>query len=327
MEHKTHIAYYDFWKGIAILMVVAIHTGLGFDFVSMEGNLRIVLRSVMNSAVPIFLAISGYFLSKQILDSREKVLAFWKKQISKIYIPMLFWSIPYFLIGVLLHKENLLKSFILMICGGYSIYYFIPLIIQCYVLLPFIQKYKTFSFYGSVVLCIFSWLSISYVLPPLPLIVYAGSFMPWIYFFVLGVFLTDMKNNYSIWGPIILIIIGVSLQYLEALYSLSEGRMLFGQKVTSVISNTGIILLLFSTRLKSYYSSTYINRIFEYWGFHSFGIYLVHCYFLYVLSFFRVRIVYWSLKCFAVILLTSLFIIFVRAIIPKNVCVKYWGFK
>ena len=96
MEHKTHIAYYDFWKGIAILMVVAIHTGLGFDFVSMEGNLRIVLRSVMNSAVPIFLAISGYFLSKQILDSREKVLAFWKKQISKIYIPMLFWSIPYF---------------------------------------------------------------------------------------------------------------------------------------------------------------------------------------------------------------------------------------
>lgn len=194
-------------------------------------------------------------------------------------------------------------------------------------MLPFIQKYKTFSFYGSVVLCIFSWLSISYVLPPLPLIVYAGSFMPWIYFFVLGVFLTDMKNNYSIWGPIILIIIGVSLQYLEALYSLNEGRMLFGQKVTSVISNTGIILLLFSTRLKSYYSSTYINRIFEYWGFYSFGIYLVHCYFLYVLSFFRVRIVYWSLKCFAVILLTSLFIIFVRAIIPKNVCVKYWGFK
>lgn len=54
MEHKIHIAYYDFWKGIAILMVVAIHTGWGFDFVSMEGNLRIVLRSVMNSAVPIF---------------------------------------------------------------------------------------------------------------------------------------------------------------------------------------------------------------------------------------------------------------------------------
>lgn len=326
MEHKIHIAYYDFWKGIAILMVVAIHTGWGFDFVSMEGNLRIVLRSVMNSAVPIFLAISGYFLSKQLLDNREKVLAFWKKQISKVYIPMLFWSIPYILIGVLLHKENLLKSFILMICGGYSIYYFIPLIIQCYVLLPFIQKYKTFSFYGSVVLCIFSWLFISYVLPPLPLIVYAGSFMPWIYFFVLGIIMANRGKKNLVFFSIMLLIVGIALQYLESLYLFSLGHISWGQKATSIVSNTGIILFLFSDRVRTCYNSNKMNRIIEFFGIHSFGIYLVYCYFIFLLSFFN-KINSWSIKCFIVISLTSLFVVIIRYIIPKNICVKYLGFR
>lgn len=68
---KQRIPYFDFLRGAAILMVVAIHTfdgGLAFD--SSASCAAIAVRQLLNCAVPVFLAVSGFFLSRKSLVNR-----------------------------------------------------------------------------------------------------------------------------------------------------------------------------------------------------------------------------------------------------------------
>ena len=131
--------YFDFLRGIAITMVIGIHTcgkcGLG----NWQEFTSLLIREVINVAVPLFLTLSAFFLSRKIFNNKEDCIRFWKKQISKVYIPCLIWSLPFFIIGVM-NGKSIINQSVLLFSGGYSIYYFIPLIIQCYILLPLLQK-------------------------------------------------------------------------------------------------------------------------------------------------------------------------------------------
>ena len=86
---KERIAYYDMLRGLAIIMVVAQHVpGLEF-FGSLEGNVNIVLREIWSAAVPLFLAISGFFIARKPMNTSGDYLTFIKKQIPRVYIPCL----------------------------------------------------------------------------------------------------------------------------------------------------------------------------------------------------------------------------------------------
>ena len=98
---KQHITYFDFLRGIAILMVVAIHTYIAGDFITVDGTARIIFRQLLNCAVPIFLALLGFFLGRKNFDNRNSVQSFWKKQIPKVYIPCIVWSLPLLVFSVL----------------------------------------------------------------------------------------------------------------------------------------------------------------------------------------------------------------------------------
>ena len=63
---KPRNLYFDFLRGIAIIMVVAIHTFEGHGFNSLSGVLAIRLRQMLNTAVPVFLAISGFLLERRL---------------------------------------------------------------------------------------------------------------------------------------------------------------------------------------------------------------------------------------------------------------------
>lgn len=60
------IPYFDFLRGIAIIMVVCLHC---IDFSAMEGAVLnffgVEFRNLLNAAVPLFLAISGYFMANK----------------------------------------------------------------------------------------------------------------------------------------------------------------------------------------------------------------------------------------------------------------------
>lgn len=61
---RARNAYFDFLRGIAIIMVVGIHTLPAADYTvcSASNVMTIVLRQLLNCAVPIFLAVSGFFI-------------------------------------------------------------------------------------------------------------------------------------------------------------------------------------------------------------------------------------------------------------------------
>ena len=134
------IPYFDFLRGIAIIMVVCLHC---IDYSAMEGPVLnlfgVEFRNLLNAAVPLFLAISGYFMANKKTDTPTAYKEFLKRQAVKVYIPMLVWSVPYLILAYL-HRENSVTSWLLYFFGGFSIYYFIILIVQYYALLPLMQK-------------------------------------------------------------------------------------------------------------------------------------------------------------------------------------------
>ena len=128
--------YFDFLRGVAIIFVVGIHaySTKGSDCAIIHyGN--IVLRQIFNCAVPLFLAISVYFLGKVDLDTKQQRLSFWKKQIHKLYIPCLIWSLLYFDNELFQNASLAIKSLATLFLCGFGVFYFVMVIILMYLFL------------------------------------------------------------------------------------------------------------------------------------------------------------------------------------------------
>ncbi len=98
---STRNQFFDFLRGIAITMVLGIHTYSFSDgnLHTVLGRIYVVIRQFLNCAVPLFLAISAFFLSKKDLNDSGNRIAFWHHQIPKVYFPALFWGVPWFVLA------------------------------------------------------------------------------------------------------------------------------------------------------------------------------------------------------------------------------------
>lgn len=325
---SKHIGYFDFLRGIAIIMVVGIHTFPKSSWNNESDLLNILIRQLINCAVPIFLAISAFFLARKSFDSYKLITSFWKKQIPKVYIPCIVWSLPLFLMSLKNGGNPITETVILLICG-YSIYYFIALIIQYYLLLPWLVKIKQKIW--IVVFPLISIISISlyiYSGSQLPLIFYAGPFWIWIMFFYQGIIMGRSERNYSITTLVVLLLIAISLQLVESWYLFNYGSASYGIKASAYIYSSIVLFILFSKKAETFYE-TNKNIVFsfiEYIGRLSFGIYLIHCYFI---TFIINRIIgneYWGIRCFCTILCSIFFIEIIKKVVPNRFCTKYLGF-
>lgn len=327
-KQSKYIPYFDFIRGIAILMVVALHTTTSCDLDSTSGIISTILRQCYLCAVPIFLACSAYFLVSTNLSTFRDCCQFWKKQIPKVYIPTLVWSIPIYIQSVFCWGGHPIPELIYCLICGYSIYYFIALIIQYYLLLPILKKYRYIALYVSIPITIISLIYYTKVsiTNPLPLIFGFGPFNVWLLYFMLGIALSYSKRNYSLILPTILIILGIIAQYAEILYinNLFDSFR-HGTKATTVLYSSGMILLLFSKKLESIYNKNLITSFVEFLGKKSFIIYLCHCYFIDII--YRIcHTSYWSINFLLSITLTILFIIILERFTPKLIH-KYIGLK
>ena len=319
--------YFDTLRGIAILMVVAIHTFIACEFDNFQSICAISMREIFNLAVPLFLAISGFFIGRKKFESNYQIITFWKKQIPKVYIPTLFWSIPYLTLA-LYHQQSLLKNILVFLLCGYSIYYFIALIIQCYLLLPFIQKKMLNYEMGGVILglslicvAVISYTSIT----RFPLIVFAGPVIVWVIFFWIGVFLSRSERNYKIGWIFVGLLISFALMLIETKFRHEATGGGYGIKPSSFIFSFLMILLLFSKRIEhKYVKDKVINKALIVVGDYSFSIYLIHC-FVITIVFHFVTISNWIVRWTIVVAITMLFICLVRKVLP-NKCLKIIGF-
>ena len=322
---KERIAYFDFMRGLAIMMVVGIHTyTLGKD--------STVVRQLLNTAVPLFVAISGYCLSQKRMENKDDYRTFLKKQLPKVYLPVLVWSLPLYALA-LYSGSSIIKQTILLLSCGLSIYYFVAFIMQCYVVLPVINNYISGNKRRVVIVsCLISFAWIAGVMymntiqgKGIPLILYAGPLPCWLMFFVLGVMIGHKpERNYSIILPMVIAILGFILSVIETDYLLDHYGKGVGIKPSSFIYSAGMIFLMFSNKVENLIRRTGAIYRFIIWiGSLSFGIYLVHCYFI---SFFvkRLPIDSWLLQWSLALFLTVVFILILRKLLPTKYH-KYLG--
>lgn len=286
---SKHNPYFDFLRGVAILMVVGIHTYPGGHSIngSVGEFVQLLLINIFNCAVPLFLAISGYFIARKKLDSLSDCASFWKKQIPVVYIPCLIFSVPwlamYYISNDYISGGVILKGLAGYFLCGYSVYYFILLIIECYLLAPLLVKYnnrKTLAL--VVIISIISTGVMEYVRfilgKEMPLIV-RGSFPILLLFFYTGIYLSKSKRDYSLLLPVIMMIIGIASGMLQMEWIRDQyGVSAQGQKITLYIFDIGFILLCMSHKVELLYRNNRLTRLILYIGEISFGIYFTHVY-------------------------------------------------
>lgn len=253
---KSRISYYDSLRGIAILAVVFIHS---LKYSNSEFlDVSIFFRQIINFAVPLFLAISGYFLVSKKIETREEYMLFLKKQIPRVYIPYLVWSCFFFIAYVFVLKSHTVFEMLrnILIFQSVSIFYFVALIIQFYILLPFIQKYLKISVVASIIISLIisvllAWYKYNFQ-STLPFIVYAGNFLTWMMFFVLGMFLGKHKvriKNYILMCGVLLFLFFSILEtyfYIELFNDIGEAVTAI--KFSSFIYSGLLILLLLNNK-------------------------------------------------------------------------------
>lgn len=285
---SARISYFDILRAIAIIGVVAIHasgTGLEFDANSANFHFTVLWRNLLNFAVPLFLAISGFFLVRKQFAGLSDYSAFLNKQVPRVYIPVFIWSLAWLTISVVIYGQSVSDEVIkLLTFQSSGPYYFIALIIQFYILLPVMRRLANpggliFSVVVSILVTMLIFYLRYFMDVSMPFIIYAGNFLTWMMFFVLGMYLGSV-SRIKISNPILIIL-------TLALYTLScvESYLLFytfyqaGDAVTAVKASSFLysfflITLLFKNQ--NWIQSAILKKL----GEMSFGIYLVHMFFL-----------------------------------------------
>lgn len=327
MRTNNRNPYFDFLRGIVILMVVGIHTYPGnFNFKNgISYVFQIILINTFNCAVPLFLAISGYFIARKRLRTFTECGVFWRKQIPIVYVLCLVFSIPWLILhclsvngSILLIINNLLTYFL---CG-YSIYYFIALIIQCHFLAPLLVRYNNkqtlilVSSVSVIATCFLEYVRFSHGYE-LPLIM-RGSFIILLCFFYIGVYLSRRSRDNSLALPVLMMVVGLLLGLYQMVWlQRAYGTMQVGQKVTLYLFDAGFILFCMSCKAESWYRDNTLTRMILRIGEISFGIYFTHIYIINLADrFFPTMRCEWLLLWTFTIILTIAVIFTVKRIAP-----------
>ena len=340
---QNRVLYFDYLRGVAIIFVVAIHSF--FAVKNSASFLDISIRNFMNIAVPLFFGISGFFLAKKEISDKDTFLKFLKKQIPRVYIPVLFCSVPLLIEEIKGNGVGFFTFFEFFFCG-YSVYYFVAVIIQCYLLLFLLNKLynKSLKFFlivalGILFLNAFSWGVYTHLIAPvrpLPLLLYAGGFWMWGSFFAIGFYLGKLQyRNYSVKKYAVFSAICFGLCLLET-FILNNPNAFngVGQKFSTMFFGASLLPILFSEKLENAPCFNTIGMNFagggilswlKLLGSYSFGIYLIHCYFIRIYRFISVHgnfgfsgTFYWMCLTFVFLNICLFTLIILKKIFPKS---------
>ncbi|MCJ7655830.1 MAG: acyltransferase, partial [Dehalococcoidia bacterium] len=84
---------FDAFRGLAIIAVVAIHSWIYPTTGVWNLFFIVTYRQLLNFAVPAFIFISGYWISKKPIKSLEDYKTFLIRRLPRVLIPYFFWSL------------------------------------------------------------------------------------------------------------------------------------------------------------------------------------------------------------------------------------------
>lgn len=159
----------------------------------------------------------------------------------------------------------------------------------------------------------------------LPLIIYAGPFITWFVFFMLGVYYSSEKIKYTVKQAIAVVIFGLVLECMETYWLNTNYGGGYGIKLSAFIYSIGVIMLILSPKVKTAYKSNKLTQIIAYIGNISFGIYLIHCFVITGINY-LLPTHSWAFSWLLVVILTSVVVAIARKILPAGLN-KYLGFS
>lgn len=263
--------YWSMLKGAAILAVLMIHMPLTND-----ENALLATRQLINFPVALFVFLSGYFVKQSV--------GIWKS-VERLLVPYLIWSAIW---SINTPPSSITVIITKFLTGGYSILYFLFVLIQLKLLTPCLIRRITKNEYNAqkdylwlitpLYLAFFSFFrifrassfeTIDNILP------FDNLFPAWFVYYYLGIFCRYGTIKIR---PIICVIVLIVSYYwgIVAAFWLEDNSVIFNypytqSKLTSMFISLSLILLVYSIHEVGV-KQTVLSRI----GDWSFGIYILH---------------------------------------------------
>lgn len=289
------ISYWDNWKGIAIIAVVAIHASSGtetFQESSFNWIFGLTLRQMIDFAVPIFLAMSGYFAEK---SSKMPLASFYRSRFVRILIPYLIWTAIFLAIKTPTEAPSPIDIFKGVFFGtAIVVGYFVIVLIQFVVITPLLSKIDkpsshlaimtATSIIGTVFIYYFTAFNPDHLISKFP--AYALPFFVWYPFYHAGFFVsrysTDMEIG-AIFRKTLIFCAAASLllSMAEGLYWAHANNYSFGAsqlKASSMLASMFIFLSVVA--FKDHATLLSRHSYLTWLGANSYAIYLMHMLFL-----------------------------------------------
>lgn len=192
--------YMDWLRALSIFVVVGIHvvskiinSSTTDDWIWHFAN---IFDAGLRWCVPVFFMLSGALLLTR--DKKESVSEFLKKRLSKVVIPLIFWSIVYTMYNIFELEESYTAYEIVVQFLTDDIYYhlwFLYTITGLYIMAPFLKLLVQHMDKKTFQALLLFWIIFSSFLPFLPkffdfeIAVSVGLFEPYIGYFLLGAYL------------------------------------------------------------------------------------------------------------------------------------------
>ncbi|MGE5398671.1 MAG: acyltransferase [Chitinophagales bacterium] len=210
----NRIKEFDYIRVFAAFSVIILHVTSSYIQFSATAYL---LNQIVRYSVPMFIILSGYLLYQ--VDSTGPVLLyteFLRKRLSKVFGPYIIWTTVYFIFTLVVNTpQNEDFTIYLVLCEwlhhiawgtGYVHLYFLIIIIQFYLLYPFlrnwVEKQPNAALFISLFITVASQ-TLLYLqqlqLLTLPATgdnpLYSRLFTVWIFYFVFGIYLSRRKTE------------------------------------------------------------------------------------------------------------------------------------
>lgn len=215
MSSKSHIISADITRIVAIIAVVAIHVATPFVdyppfFAGPSWWIANLIDSVSRIAVPLFIMLSGFLL----LDVNKPTKL--KKRLLRIGIPFLIWNTIYILWNIVFWFKSYTPISLISSLFKPDIYhhlYFLNIMLGLYFIIPILKRYiSTVSLYKQYLLLGLYFLGITAI----TFNNYFSSifnvsfnaltlFIPYIFYFLSGYYLRNIKINKKQVGFLILL--------------------------------------------------------------------------------------------------------------------------
>ena len=258
---KKRYDYFDFLKGLAILAVILIHiNGFFYDDIYRDNIFVVAFNNFLRFAIPFFLISSGLLLS-----TKNGLYSFYSKKMIRIFLPYSFLTI----IITAYYKASYFDIFKAFLLGTASPpYYFIALLLQLYLIYPFLLRLSKFKYFLHIVFLI----NIFYFIFALKYLFFNTLLFPrFIFLFSYGVFAKDRflscDKNFSLKEKFFYF--GVIFSYLA--YSFYFKSYFYNPRLFYGIALFNLLFIF-----KDYFKKKFFYNLFVCLGKNSLWIFLLH---------------------------------------------------